>query len=250
MNLAPVPVDLREADLGVEATAHWYYRSKARLVRMLLADDTRDGGHLIDVGAGSGFFSEYLLANTSLGSAECIDPNYPRLKAARVAGKEVLFRREPTGVAPRIILMMDVIEHVDDPVALLRRYARAAEPSTAVLVTVPAYDWLWSGHDEFLGHRRRYTRRLLTEQLEQAGFSVDRCGYFFLSLLPVVAMVRLLRNRSDGPARSDMTRAPTLLGAILEAVLGRELRWVGLNRLSGVSVVATARVADPRAMRG
>ena len=91
--------------------------------------------------------------------------------------------------------MMDVLEHVDDDVALLKQYSRSLPKHGRVLITVPAFQFLWSGHDEFLNHRRRYTRSMLKAIVNDAGLDVIRCRYYYGFLFPVVALMRLYESR-------------------------------------------------------
>jgi hypothetical protein len=97
--------------------------------------------------------------------------------------------------------MTDVLEHVDDDLELLRFYVGSAAEGLQVLISVPAFSAMWSGHDEFLGHKRRYTLKQVTDLAEHAGLRVVKARYFFGLLLPGVAAVRLwsrYRRRSRG----------------------------------------------------
>jgi hypothetical protein len=101
-----------------------------------------------------------------------------------------------------------VIEHLDDDVAAVRAAARAARPGGLVMITVPAYAWLWSGHDVALGHRRRYTARQLRAVLTAAGLHVHHVGYFNTVLFPAIAGVRLAKRLvgGGGPRRPSASR--------------------------------------------
>ena len=234
-------MDLREEASGVVPARHWYYRSKARVLRSLIEDRVSDSAVVWDVGAGSGFFAAYLLANDLAGSAVCIDPNYDSEYDVSVKKRALAYRHRPSGIAPDLVTLMDVLEHVEDPIGLLTEYAERARPGATFFITVPAHQWLWSDHDVFLGHYRRYTRALLTQTALDSGLIVDHCGYFFASILPAVWAVRA-RRRSDPElvAASDMKRSNPVVGALLEAVLGAERRLFGINALAGVSVVLVA----------
>jgi hypothetical protein len=85
-----------------------------------------------------------------------------------------------------IVLLMDVIEHIEDDVSFLASLRSALSRhgySLSVIITVPAYDSLYCSRDEWLGHYRRYSQQLLTERIAQAGFVVADSGYFFTCLL-------------------------------------------------------------------
>ncbi len=231
-------MDLLEEGAGVDPASHWYYRSKARLMRSRIAGRVEPTGIAWDVGAGSGFFSSYLLANGLAGAATCIDPNYECERSALVKGHPLSFCRAPSGAAPDLVLLMDVLEHVEDPVGLLGEYVQAARPGATFFITVPAHQWLWSDHDVYLGHYRRYTRRLLEHTAATAGLTVDESGYYFLTIVPPVWAVRA-RRHSDPEAvtESDMKPASPLVNHILQAALAVERRLLGLNPWTGVSVV-------------
>src|SRR2546426_12019635 len=99
-----------------------------------------------------------------------------------------------------ILLLLDVIEHLDADVAALETARRALRPGGLLVITVPAYRWLWSGHDVALGHRRRYTTRGLSRVVERAGLSVVHASYFNTLLFPAVALTRVWK-RLTGAAR-------------------------------------------------
>jgi hypothetical protein len=98
-----------------------------------------------------------------------------------------------------------------------------------LLVTVPAYQWLWSGHDVINHHRRRYTRRSLLAVAERAGWECRRTTYFNSLLLPVAIMLRVLERLSPGTTESslDLWTPPEPLNWALEQPLGLEAALLG-----------------------
>jgi len=94
--------------------------------------------------------------------------------------------------------LFDVIEHLPAPNELLSEVARVLSPGGALLVTVPAYSWLWSRADEVAGHFRRYTRRSLDAEVLGHGFGRRRSQYLFHSLVPAVFVGRVLRAAATG----------------------------------------------------
>src|SRR3954466_4275186 len=106
-------MDLKESTLlGDHAAAHWYYRSKAAAIVRYLGDRKLD--RILDVGAGSGFFTKHLLQHTPAASGLCVDTGYPDDYDEQCSGKPVAFRRSCDGVDADLVLFMDVLEHVDD----------------------------------------------------------------------------------------------------------------------------------------
>ena len=235
-------MDLLELESGVIPEQHWYYRSKARLLRTLVERGAGRVQTIWDVGAGSGFFTAYLLSNTPAVDGLCIDPNYPLERDSAVSGKPMRFRRAPDETTPDLVLLMDVLEHVDDPVGLLGEYVEAAPSGCPVIITVPAHQWLWSTHDDFLGHRRRYSRDLLIETVQRAGLELVECGYYFASILPPVAAMRMLRRvRGSKATGSDLSQQGPILSSLLQGILALERQLVGLNPFAGVTVAAVCR---------
>ena len=234
-------MDVKEfSQLSGAPEKHWYYAAKfdllAATVRRFKARS------IADVGAGSGVFSRLLLEHTDCEEALCVDPAYEREYDEVVNGKPLRFRRDYEGRDFDLILLMDVLEHVDDDAGLLRHVAAAVTPGTPVFITVPAFRFLWSAHDVFLDHRRRYTAAMLANTIGRAGLTVIWLRYFYLAILPLVILVRLLSRRRDPRQGSDLRPAPGVIGWLLKAVLQLERRAVfPLNRVAGLSVVGLAR---------
>ena len=142
--------------------------------------------------------------------------------------------------------MMDVLEHVDDDVELLRRSTARLRPRDQVVITVPAFQFLWSGHDEFLEHRRRYTRRQIEAVVRAAGLEPVKSGYFFGLLFPIAAIQRLFdkwrRKSAAGPAKSALSAQGNAVNTILIALHDLERKVVfPFNRLAGLTVFCLAR---------
>ena len=238
-------MDLKEQNLlGSDPKTHWYYASKGRALRALLGD--ANVPEVLDVGAGSGVFARQFLDAGVCGRAVCVDPNYAEERIERVQDKEIEFRRAVEDVTQRLILMIDLLEHVEDDGALLRSYADRAPTGAHVLISVPAFQFLWSGHDVFLEHRRRYTLAQVEALVRRAGLEVVRSRYFFTLLFPLIVLLRLhdrwrLRRGQVAPT-SALSRQPSLVNAMLTAVHSFErISLLGFNRLAGLSVFCLAR---------
>jgi len=223
---------------------HFWFVGRRELVRGLLARHLDPAPQrLLDVGCGTGHLARELLGAGHRVTAVDFLPE--SLAAARADAPGVRLLRADAGRLPLAdgafdaVTMLDVLEHVDDAAALaeLRRVVR---PGGLLVLTVPAYAWLWSHRDEAAGHRRRYTRRSLAAALAGAGFAPLELGAYQCALFPAVAATRLLGRR--GPRMRDAEeRPPALVNAALTWINRREAA-LGPGRLPfGSSLAAACR---------
>jgi hypothetical protein len=147
-------------------------------------------------------------------------------------------------LATDLLLMMDVLEHVADDVALAREYVERIPSGAHAIVTVPAFKWLWSGHDVFLEHYRRYTLPELENVLRSAGLRIEFGSYYYGAILPVAAAFRfgkrLLNGGKKAEAKSDMRQFGPVLNSLFWAACWAELPFLRANRLGGLSVFVRA----------
>jgi hypothetical protein len=229
-------VDLKELESGVDPASHWYYRTKRiPAVSWMRGILKRRPGKLdvLDVGAGSGFFSQSLLdaGGARIGAALRVDSNYAEASAGRS-------RELPARVENSLVLMMDVLEHVEDAQALLDSVVKRCEGTNYFFITAPAFMSLWSPHDVFLGHRRRYTLPELRETAEKAGLVVTSSYYLYGAIFPAVWLVRRWKGPSGGG--SDLKPANCVFNALLELICRAEFVFRRLNKLAGVTCVVEA----------
>jgi 2-polyprenyl-3-methyl-5-hydroxy-6-metoxy-1,4-benzoquinol methylase len=232
-------MDLKEEDiLGADIAQHWYYRSKAAALRRAVAG--LNPQRLLDVGAGSGFFSRHLLSEGRAQSALCVDIGYDHDRDDQVGGKPVLYRRDSGMTDCDLVLMMDVLEHVDDDRGLVRHYAAKVPSGAHFLVTVPAFRFLWGGHDVFLEHKRRYRLGEIEAAMRDAGLTIVKGAYYFGLVFPLAAVVRLA-TRGDAEPKSSLKKHGALTNGLLTAICAAELPLFPLNRLAGLSAFVLAR---------
>ncbi len=238
-------MDLKEENiLGDKINSHWYYISKGRAMLKLLGD--LKVSEVLDVGAGSGIFSRQLLDEGLCDSAVCLDPNYPEEKMEFHNNRRIHFVKTTQNISHELILMMDVLEHVPDDLALLKEYSASIEVGGHILITVPAFQFMWSGHDIFLEHYRRYTIAMIEDVVKKAGMTPIKSHYFFGSLFPAIFVVRLIKKiilkRGVLEAKSELKLYPDWLNHALIAVHDAERHiFFGFNKLFGLSVFCLCR---------
>jgi SAM-dependent methyltransferase len=242
----------RDAMLAADAS-HWWYRGRRRVVGSVLDHTVVPGGfpRALDAGCGSGRTLDLL---REYGKPVGIDVDGHSVRVAIARGHDV--RQASVLSLPfgdgvfGLVTCLDVLEHLDDDLGALRELRRVTAPGGALLVTVPAYQLLWSEHDERNLHRRRYRAGRLASVAESAGWVIERQTYFNSLLLAPAALVRLAdRARGGAPHSSDLDRTPPRLNALLEKPLRLEA-WLiarGLRLPAGLSALAVLRNGRPAA---
>jgi SAM-dependent methyltransferase len=223
---------------------HWWFRGRLAVVREVVS---RVAGprrvRLLELGCGSGNVLEAL---TSLGEAVGMEHEPALLGLARAAGLDVRQGTLPDDlVVPDgwadIVLLLDVLEHLEEEAAALATARRALRGNGRLVVTVPAYPWLWSSHDVVLGHRRRYSAPRLRRALEDGGFQVEWTSYFNTLLFAPLLMVRFYKRLRGGQGH-DLVRPRATLNTLLAHGFALERHLVPRVGLPfGASLLAVAR---------
>ncbi len=177
-------------------STYWWYVARARLLEVALAGDVPDGGLLVDIGSADGPSVSWLDRRVRRLPLD-IDPSGLPQGGLCASATSLPFAN---GVLDAVSAF-DVIEHFSDEVELLAELHRVVRPGGRLLLSVPAYQWAWSSHDEAAGHHRRYTRRRLVAALAAAGFTPDRVTYAFAATLPFFAADRLKERLLGVPAQ-------------------------------------------------
>lgn len=206
---------------------HWWYRGRRTVLDGVLDGlDLPQPARILDAGCGSGRNMVELAGHGTVTGIELSQTSVAlareRNRGEVVAGSilQMPFADDSFDLA----MSLDVIEHLEDDLAALRELRRVVAPGGALLVTVPAYQWLWSGHDEINHHHRRYTRRSLQRVAERAGWRQRRTTYFNSLLLPVAILLRILErvNTKTTESSLDLWVPPEPLNWLLERPLALE----------------------------
>jgi SAM-dependent methyltransferase len=230
-------MDLRETT-GRGTARHPWETERAAFFSGIVTGTARAEGpvHVLDIGSGDTYLAEHLIARLPDGSRlVCVDANYADSHLARrVIGPDSTLctvRVAPEGQYDWILLL-DVLEHVEDDTALVREQLCRLPAHGRVLVSVPAWQALYTEHDVRLGHRRRYAPSELRGLLEASGLRVMLLGGLFASLLPLRSLsktVEVLRGyqavpqSSPPPGRVRTATATWSLGALPTRLVARVL---------------------------
>lgn len=144
-----------------------------------------------------------------------------------------------------LICAMDLLEHLDGDQKVLKEFYRILRPGGFLFVTVPAYMFLWGGHDEINMHKRRYNINELFQKVINAGFCVEKISFFNFFLFPIISFIRLGRkiiHKRETKLKSDFKMPSPFMNNIFEGIFSSErflLRY--LNLPFGVSILCLAR---------
>ena len=229
--------------------SYWWYRARREILASVIDRLAPPGTDLIDFGCGTGGTAELLSKRGYRVLAA--DVSEAALEACRMRGLATInlkTQRLRENCADGV-LAGDVLEHVSDDLELLITFRNIVRPGGFLVVTVPAYEFLWSGEDYVSDHVRRYTRAGLTRQLRRAGFENIRCSYFNTLLFPVIAGVILMKRLLFPREMYRSNLAP--MGRWQNELLYKIFRSEGrlLRRISfpaGASLIAVARTWDSK----
>lgn len=224
---------------------YWWFVGRRRLVFTLIDEWARSLKHarILDVGCGTGAMAKEL---QRYGEVVACDLSHLSLEYCKKRCLEELVCGDIACLPFQdqsfdLIVALDILEHVPDDKAAMRELRRVLKPNGRLVVTVPAYRFLWSNHDVALMHCRRYTARELKRKLIEAGFRVRKLSYAMTILFPLVASFRLLskwKDKNKPPEASILPVSPKV-NRWLERLQQFESRIVRrMNLPFGVTVVA------------
>lgn len=224
---------------------HWWYRARREILgdlirrRIPLPEEAR----ILEVGCGTGHNLPML---QRFGRVDAIEVDgAARAIASRRLGHAVINAPLPKlhGVADStydLIAILDVIEHIEEDVAGLAALKRKLRPGARILITVPAFPWMWSAHDVANHHKRRYTRRTLRRLVDDAGLRLEMMSWFNSLLFPLAAAARLAA-RATGRADGGDRMPPAPVNRLFETLFALERYAIGRVPFPpGVSLVAIA----------
>jgi len=231
---------------------NWWYSGRRGLILKAVAQLRKrfsdKSMRILDAGCGTGINLRYL---QTYGDVYGLDISKEALEFSRIRGLSPLICGSVDMLPLKseyvdLVVALDVIEHIQDDVSAIRELNRVLRPGGCLIVTVPAFQFLWSNHDLAVHHKRRYTRSELRDLLRLRGFIVERATYWnFFLFLPVAAMRMLKRaSLSQRNKQTDLVELPTNINRIMHGLLSVEnciLGWFDLP--FGVSIMCVCRKA-------
>ena len=228
-------MDLKEIG-KVDPDNFWYYLYKGQFIFDKAIKSFNKSEILFDVGAGSGYFASIFLKNKKTIKAYCIDPFYSKDQLGNK--NDLNFVTAPPIEKADVLLFIDVLEHVEDDSALLKSYISSSSADALFVISVPAFKSLWSNHDVFLEHFRRYRKKDLRNLIKRAGLVEVESSYIFGSIFPLVWLIRKLKRSKT--IQSDLKQSSNFVNFLILNFLKIE-KVLPVNRLFGTSVFISAK---------
>lgn len=229
-------MDLIETQLQ-NPMKHWYYKYKYSFIKKLIVKYSNNFKVLVDIGAGSAVFSRQLFKDFPHVSITAVDIGYGT-EQLDDSSHGVKYLKELRNSDADIYILTDVLEHILDDSSFLQNYAGMAKNDSLFIITVPAMQSLWSGHDLFLKHYRRYSLENLKQLITTSNLHLLEIRYLYSLLFPIAWIRRRFIIKSD--KKSELREfgfcinmsIRTLL--FLDAHLFRKLNF-------GISLIAVAK---------
>ncbi|AIW20293.1 class I SAM-dependent methyltransferase [Vibrio coralliilyticus] len=179
---------------------HFWFLHRKKYIFDNIKNSISKNARIIEIGAGTGNVSRFLRSkgyhNLCVG-----EMHFSGLKYAKSYGINDCYQfdllKSPFISEFDVVCMFDVLEHIADPNAALKNVRKMLRNDGLVVMTLPAHNWLWSREDSVAGHKKRYNREMIENELESNGFEVVSVRYFFVLIVPLLYLRRLL-NPDDG----------------------------------------------------
>lgn len=226
---------------------YWWFKGRKKIIQSLLNTQIKDKLNLkiLDVGCGSGGTTSIL---TEFGTVYGIDFSFSALKFSNQRGLKVLksdvYEMPFSSESFDIVTMFDSLEHIENELKVLSEIKRVMKKNSLLFITVPAYQFLWSNHDEALLHFRRYNSKNLDLVIKNTGLNNIRMSYFVSIIFLPLALFRIfskLKTNKEKP-KPTLIRVPKFIDEILQKLLFFENRLMQkVNLPFGLSLMCIAK---------
>jgi SAM-dependent methyltransferase len=228
---------------------HWWFSGRRAVLSYLIGNlDLPANARILEIGSGTGGNLQMLSSYGQVSALE-MDATARSIASEKTGGRFDI----RAGLCPRdipfagekfdLVCLFDVLEHIDEDVETLIAVKGLLAERGLVLITVPAYGWLWSAHDEFLHHKRRYSADELRQKVIASGLQPIKISYFNTFLFPLAAAVRFKDRLLGNSSASGTSVPPEPINRLFSTLFGSERFVLGhFNLPFGVSLLGLLQV--------
>jgi SAM-dependent methyltransferase len=213
---------------------HWWFRARRDLVARLVANVPKSA-RILELGCSGGVLIRGLKAKGFL-DITGIDISGNAIKRCGERGVRAMVgdaaETKISGKKFDLIIASDLLEHIKDDSKALKEWHRLLNKGGKLIVFVPAFKFLWSGHDESNRHYRRYAKKGLLSLLRKAGFEIEKSGYWNFFLFFPTACIKLAHGKKSAGKNGKKT------GQLREAGRLSNAFFFGLLKFENVSLCA------------
>lgn len=233
---------------------HWWFAGRRKIILATLERFAVEATSVLDVGCGAGTNLDLIGERYPSVPVHGIDVELEPLRFCRADRAVPVYQADVARLPFKqgvfdLVTAFDNLEHVEDDRATLGELFRVCAPGGTLVLTVPAFPFLWGNIDEVGHHYRRYTRAEIARKISEAGFSIRSLRFFNSLLFAPIAAVRLAarlvpssRTKDGDRVRSDLDLVKAgPLNTLLTKILGLEADFLGVEPPFGVSLLCVAR---------
>lgn len=178
--------------MALREETYWWHLGRIKLIESLLGKPSKKRLKILNIGCGTGGTVGCLekygkVTNVDISEEALTFLRSKGYKGIKVEGEKLPFEDKTFD----LIIALDVLEHIDSDREAVDEWRRVLKPMGKLLITVPAFQSLWSGHDVSLHHMRRYTTKNLAWDMKKSKFKAEKLSYFYLFSFPLVTGFRL-----------------------------------------------------------
>lgn len=231
--------------LAEKEDSYWWHLGRLEILRTYLkqASNNQKGLKILNIGAGAGGTINLL---EKFGRVENVDTSQQAIKFMKLRGHRNVRKVDGTKLPFKkksydLIVAFDVLEHIKQQGKALKEWRRVLKDSGEIVITVPAYSWLWSRHDIALAHYRRYNLKKLNKAVIASGLKVKRQSYAITFTLPIVVGYRLVIKffGNNKLPKATYVSIPNVLNWLFIKLLHLEARLHNFTTLPcGTSIIA------------
>ena len=242
------------AEMNSLQNEHWWYVSRRRIIsRMISKLKLRQNASILEVGCGTGGNLEML---SHYGKVKGVEKNETALEIVRKnAGSRIFQNVEiESGALPGnlpygaetfdLICLFDVLEHIEADFEALVALKDRLNDEGRIVLTVPAYQFLFGKHDRTLHHKRRYTRSTLLKIHQKGGLHIDYMNHFNFLPAPLIIFIRLYQKCFSTGGSPEVVVPNRILNFLLKKIMCLELFLVPSIFLPfGISIICVSSCA-------